>query len=187
MYLLKYNHGNVDIENNKAFIFQKFWASVGNVDFKRGQIIPASYVKVFNQNNNDDDLALLKLANDVSIQPIPVQYDDNIDYEGKRATVYGWGWTDPFGHSPQRLQTTDVVLYGRKQCDRDKVCTNPTITNTNPCSGDSGGPLVLQENGKLVGIVAAGQVVNDVRCQGDKSYYTSTSFYASWIQRTIQD
>ncbi|XP_044731306.1 chymotrypsin-1-like [Chrysoperla carnea] len=186
-WVLSARHCFFDGDDQTKLTTNKFWVSVGNVDFFRGQIIPASNVAVFNQYNNGDDLALLRLVNDVSIQPISVQYDDNINYEGKRATIYGWGWTETFHRSPRVLQTADVVLYGRDQCDRNQVCANPTITKTNACQSDSGGPLVLQENGKLIGIVAAGLVVNDVPCQGDKSFYTSTSYYASWIQRIIQD
>ncbi|XP_044727249.1 chymotrypsin-1-like [Chrysoperla carnea] len=184
-WVLSARHCFFDEYDQTKLVSNRFWVSVGNVDYANGEIIPVIQLALVNFYNNDDDLALLKLMNDVSIQPIPVQYENNKDYEGKRATIYGWGKTEPRGPSSHILKTTDVVLYGRDQCDINQVCFNPTITNSNACGGDSGGPMILQENGKLIGVTRAGEEIGEP-CKGTKTYYTSTSYYASWIQRIIQ-
>ncbi|XP_044731307.1 trypsin-7-like [Chrysoperla carnea] len=171
------------INDNNDLASDAFWVSVGEVNFFNGQIIPVTEIVLFNADSNDDDVALLKLEHNADgIDPVPVQYEDDIDYNGKEATVYGWGVTET-GEGSGVLKTTNLKLWGRDNCGENQVCANPELTNSNVCSGDSGGPMVL--DGVLIAVTNAVSVVDDQPCTGDKSFFASTSFYGGWIQDTI--
>ncbi|XP_044731308.1 trypsin-7-like [Chrysoperla carnea] len=142
--------------------------------------------------DHEDDVILLKLESDVvGIAPVKVQYEDNIDYTGKMATIYGWGITETHQQS-QDLRQTNVELISREECGESRwVCFDPELTNSNACGGDSGGPMVLEENGEtlLIGLAHAVVVWNPppsgTPCEGPKSLYMSTAHYASWIRSII--
>lgn len=164
----------------------QFWVFVGiHNNVLDGQQIKVVKIVAYNAYSNDDDVALLKLEYDVyGILPISVQYDDNIDYKGKIATIYGWGVTET-GQPSHVLKTADVVLWGRDQCLPKSVCSNPEITHTNICDTDWGGPLVLKENGNLIGLARYSFIVDGQPCSGDHAVFSSTSYYGDWIHSVI--
>lgn len=142
--------------------------------------------------DHEDDVILLKLESDVvGITPVKVQYEENIDYTGKMATIYGWGTTET-GNMSNDLKQTNVELISREDCGESRwVCFDPRRTNSNACGGDSGGPMVIEKNGEtlLIGVTHAGLVWNpppsDSPCQGPKTLYMNTAHYASWIRSLI--
>ncbi|XP_044726664.1 fibrinolytic enzyme, isozyme C-like [Chrysoperla carnea] len=171
-------------ENNNV-LSNYFWVSLGNVEWVYGQYVGVNEIVHF--GTNDHDIALLRLERDVyDIGPIPVQVDDYIDYRGRWATIYGWGQTET-GNSPLRLRYANVVLWEREQCDYNKVCLNPEITNTNACFGDSGGPMIMEEGGQTrqIGVAHAVYTLGGGVCNGNKAFYVSTSYYGDFIRDHI--
>lgn len=163
---------------------------VGSNNLYGGHVIKVIDIVVYN-SNPEDDLALLKLESDVKkITPIKVQYEDNLHYGGRLATIYGWGKTELF-NSSSLLRKTNVQLINREQCGQNRfICFDPSLTHSNACSGDSGGPMIVQENGeaRLIGVAHAVYVTKDGSCAeglGKPSLYVSTAYYGSWIQSVV--
>ncbi|XP_044729569.1 trypsin 5G1-like [Chrysoperla carnea] len=184
-WVLSARHCFYDEKEQTKLTSNKWWVSVGNVDFFVGQIIPVVEIHTYNSISNADDIAVLKLEHDANgIQPIPIQYEDNIDYSFNLAAIYGWGRTQSSTFS-EILQVAYVSLLGPNICAKNKICFDPTITDTNACIGDSGGPMVHDQSGKLIGISKAVSVTNDQLCTGHITYYTSTAYYGTFIQNLI--
>lgn len=109
-------------------------------------------------------------------------------YKGLTAKIYGWGRTNPHNRtsSPKKLREAEVEnLF---PCYDDKICFHPAETNA--CLGDSGGPMTAKLNGieTLIGVShAVSSNKHDVPCSGSITSYTSTAYYANWIQTTVYE
>ncbi|KAL3272661.1 hypothetical protein HHI36_014126 [Cryptolaemus montrouzieri] len=120
--------------------------------------------------DNDFSAVFLKkpvVYND-RVQPIEISEEDH--GSGVKGVVSGWGLTE-FGKPSETLRSLKLELEDWDKCqDYFPKPLHPTITRNHICVkpdektttyGDSGGPLVV--NGKLVGLVSFGRMVDQKR------------------------
>jgi len=152
----------------------------------------------YNQRTFINDIALIKLSSPVDyshgISPIclPINLGSQL-FEGKHATVTGWGTTSFQGDSSNTLlevtlpiitNTDCAKLYGFRIQDH-QICTYEE--DKDACQGDSGGPLVsLDDKGhyQQIGIVSFG-----IGC-GDKNrpgVYTRITSFIDWIKDNTKE
>jgi len=157
------------------------------------QIIPRSD---YNENTIDNDVAILKLAQDVQfndyVVPACLPSSSANDYTGQSAVVSGWGTTSEGGSvSPVLKETTvNMVSSSDSSCrgygidDSIKMCGY--MQGTDSCQGDSGGPLVLKEGGKntVIGVVSYGR---GCARTGWAGVYAKVTGYLDWINSNIAD
>ncbi|XP_044739811.1 chymotrypsin-like [Chrysoperla carnea] len=198
------------MQDNLKLFSDEFRVSIGEHNYLKGEIIKVTNFFFYSKANvNDNDIALLKLEHTPKIDAsIPVQYNDNVNYEGENATLYGWGVTnldDQDGSSSvEHLRMVRVGLSSRiiegfehlTEWCKDKICfKSKDNQNKDIGFGDSGGPMTLMIGGveTLVG-VAHGQssikLIDDqkrVKKSEKISSFVRTSYqpYANWIKRTI--
>jgi len=146
----------------------------------------------------ENDIALLKLSQDAkfttSVQPACLPAGD-LEYNGVKATVAGWGTIYFGGPTSQFLQEVNVDIWRNSDCARNYAKLDRKVESTmlcagddtgkDACQGDSGGPLncpISNRNGlpqfELCGIVSWG-----ARC-AEKEFpgvYTRVSKYMNWI------
>ena len=142
---------------------------------------------------NDNDIALLKLAEtQIEISSFPKIANISLP-KGKEAFVAGWGNTIGYPSNeqsfPDRLQELLVPIVDWNICNEaffgeltnNMICAGYLEGGKDSCQGDSGGPLISYENGQsqLIGIVSWGD-----RCaEPNKSgIYTNVQNYISWIE-----
>ncbi|MEM6713108.1 MAG: serine protease [Pseudomonadota bacterium] len=159
-----------------------------------------------------DDIALLELANPISVPTIsfPGADGDGLERSGTDAVVIGWGNTpgeqqisgtvggkggesvvetrEVFETSPLLLGAS-VPIVANRLCDEDgdteTLCAGFEDVRVDACAGDSGGPLHVQTATGFVqvGIVSGGTLCVD---EGERfSTYTRVSAYAEWIRATL--
>jgi len=98
----------------------------------------------------------------IGIQPISLTSSEPA--AGSIAVVSGWGVLS-FGNTfSSQLQTVNVFIRSRLECDyayayyggitENMICAGLTVGGKDHCTGDQGGPLVV--DGQLVGIVSWG-------------------------------
>ncbi|XP_042329708.1 serine protease 27-like [Sceloporus undulatus] len=178
-------------------------------------MLDSSVQKVFSHpdyNGHDGspgDIALVQLTSPVNFTDyiLPVCLPDaSIQFSSEsNCWVTGWGQTQENVNlgAPGTLQELQVDFITRDTCNA-LYNTNPTAEiGTNPilpdmicagyseggkdaCWGDSGGPLVCQLNGiwNLAGVVSWGDGCARANRPG---VYTSVTYYAGWIQATMDD
>uniref|UniRef100_A0A8D8VB12 Phenoloxidase-activating factor 2 n=2 Tax=Cacopsylla melanoneura TaxID=428564 RepID=A0A8D8VB12_9HEMI len=146
------------------------------------------------------------LYNDVAILTMdkPVKYTDTIraiclprgraGYEGKIATVIGWGSLRESGPQPAVLQKVNIPVWTNSECKArygpaapggivdHMICAGRATKDS--CTGDSGGPLMVNE-GKWtqVGIVSWG-----IGC-GKGEYpgvYSRVTYFMPWITKNLK-
>lgn len=152
----------------------------------------------FTDRNFKNDIALLRLQNDVTnITPIPLAANLNGLATGDLLKVMGWGTTieNVDSSSSDTLLEVDVPYVSLAKCresynglDSSQVCAGD-ITNggVDSCQGDSGGPLVRNVNGNLqiLGIVSFGNGCGQI---GFPGVYTNVAHFnttTNWINDTI--
>merc|ERR1712179_199236 len=124
----------------------------------------------YNSKTIINDIALLKLSSPVGyshgISPVclPINQASQL-FDGKDATVTGWGTTSYQGTTSNTLLEVTLPVISNTECAslngfsirEDQVCTYEE--NKDACQGDSGGPLVWADgNGhyQQIGIVSYG-------------------------------
>ena len=128
----------------------------------------------YNENNDKNDIALLKLKNPLDLaEYTPVCLPErNQMFVGETAWVYGWGLFENGNPdlSPVLRQTTQQVIASDK-CEQiwqflnifpSQLCA--LAQDQDSCTGDSGGPLTVEVDGRHILIGAASYVkvhVND--------------------------
>ncbi|MEZ4868700.1 MAG: serine protease [Caldilineaceae bacterium] len=152
----------------------------------------------YNPNTNDNDIALLQLAEPAAlnnavaaIYPIVLPDDGALTTVGTMATVTGWGTTAEGGTLARQLMEVEVPIVSNAQCDQsygiitdNMICAGYADGGQDSCQGDSGGPLVVPDGDgwKLTGIVSFG-----FGCARPDFYgvYTRVSRYVTWLEQTI--
>ncbi len=145
------------------------------------------------------DMALIKISNDLRVQPPPNQvkpislYAGSDPPAGRPITAYGWGRT-----SARSLNSNLILLKIGLQVMNRPLCvpegkrlgwtvgkgflcaTSPPGTTGKTCSGDSGGSVIDNQTGQLVAVISGG----GPKCapDNDPSFYSSVSEYRSWIK-----
>jgi len=171
-------------------------------EFKVAQIIRRSD---YNQGNKDNDIALLKLAEDIEfnedVQPICLPDSKFNDYTRNWGVVTGWGKTSFNGISSHVLKKAglEVISNKSKYCvvgalgwgalgmeypGQEKICGYNEGTDS--CQGDSGGPLVYEENGRCtqIGVVSYGHECAKI---GHAGVYARVTNYLEWIKENAKD
>ena len=99
------------------------------------------------------DLAILRLANPVSVTPISVDLTTtDSDFQGALVTLVGYGASDGTDNSGVGARRS-VVLPVEGVCSRLLTIGG---ADANACLGDSGGAVLLQ--GRLVGVISGGKL-----------------------------
>jgi secreted trypsin-like serine protease len=152
------------------------------------------YVHPDYQNGAATDVALLKLTTPISsITPVTLATDtfmNDFAPAGTMMSVSGWGVTRENGDIANLLQTVDVPLVPREQCNAPsaydgqisdtEICAGYQHGTRDSCQGDSGGPLVTLGAGQYVqtGIVSWGE-----GCALPDKYgvYARVASFSNWI------
>ncbi|XP_054747638.1 chymotrypsin-1-like [Anastrepha obliqua] len=144
----------------------------------------------YNTPSSHNDIALLNLNASIvfneKTQPIELPTEQMT--EGDEVILTGWGTTELYGDTPEKLQVVYLKYLPYKKCaemlnyeasmDYGHMCTY-TKYGEGACHGDSGGPLV--NDGKLVGVVNWGYPC----AIGYPDMHASIFFYMDWIRRTL--
>ncbi|KAF9421594.1 hypothetical protein HW555_002527 [Spodoptera exigua] len=146
-----------------------------------------------------NDVAVLTIDQPVIfskyVRPICLPVGGRSTYQGKIATVIGWGSLRESGPQPSVLQEVSIPVWSNQECKLKyggaapggivdhMLCAGKASMDS--CSGDSGGPLMVNENGRWtqVGIVSWG-----IGC-GKGQYpgvYTRVTYFLPWIQKNAQ-
>lgn len=146
------------------------------------------------------DIALIKLNNDLRVQPPSSQvrpislYAGNDPPGGRGITAYGWGRTSTASlNSNLILLKIGLQIMSRPQCvpegkrlgwtvGKDFLCATSLPGNSGKtCRGDSGGSVVDNQTGRLVAVISGG----GPKCapDNDPSFYSSISEYRLWIKK----
>lgn len=146
------------------------------------------------------DIALIKLENDLRVQPPPNQvrpislYAGNDPPAGRGITAFGWGRTSAASlNSNLILLKIGLQVMSRPQCvpegkrlgwtvSKSFVCATSLPGNSGKtCSGDSGGSVIDDQTRQLVAVISGG----GPKCapDNDPSFYSSISEYRSWIKK----
>ena len=155
-------------------------------------------------SDSEGDIALLELANEVSVAPASLADTDaeELAGSGTSATVVGWGMVDTRNlerpkYDP-RLREGTVPLVSRQKCNKelayyfdgavyaDQLCAGFASGEVDACYGDSGGPLYRKAAGKqqLIGVVSGG-FADECEVPYAYSQYSDVEFYRSWITQFV--
>lgn len=166
-------------------------ANARRVGVKRLEVHPK-----WDEDTNDNDIALLELAAPVTpsptITPIRFATTEKEPTAGTLLTVSGWGATKEGGASSILLMTVDVPVVPISRCNRSAsyngaatrrmVCAGGDEGGKDSCQGDSGGPAVtIDDEPTVVGVVSWG-----LGCARPWKYgvYTRVGAFAEWIRKT---
>ncbi len=162
----------------------------------------------WNTNTNDNDIALLKLAQPIAyrqggggqlpiqgVVPVPTTIGA---LTGVTSTVTGWGNTlgqpNPGGiNYPSALHEVEVPIISNQACSTsydgitdNMLCAGFTAGGKDSCQGDSGGPLVVRNNAlnrwEQAGVVSFGSGCARPNFPG---IYTRVSRYTDWINNLV--
>ncbi|XP_023243442.1 clotting factor B-like [Centruroides sculpturatus] len=143
-----------------------------------------------------NDIAILKLNSSIlNVTPVLMPSRKN-RYNGKIATVIGWGDTSYGGRPAESLQQAAIRVIPNNQCNAsysrlkisslpkgitsEFLCAGISTGGKDACQGDSGGPLVTSSSSgyRIIGIVSFGY-----QCAkpGFPGVYTRVSNYLKWI------
>jgi len=154
----------------------------------------------FYEDYQDDETAEEEEEEEEEVEIIHnFEYKDKCTtyYDGRWATVYGWGSTFKFdgscilrkankklypNHHRLCLDENDYVL------DEDKVCGYNPNWESDTCQGDSGGGMVVHGRNntppELVGVVSYGEGCGDLKKPG---IYARVQYFTGWIRSIITD
>ncbi len=176
--------------------------SQGPTSGSQGQRRKVSQIIVhpsYNENNFDNDLALLRLVAPfdlgAKIQTLPfVTPADAARFAaGEMATVAGWGRINPPPLEPIQwpddLMEVDVPIVAQSICNTayaggitaNMICAGYASGGKDSCQGDSGGPLIVPDGSG--GWLQAGIVSWGDGCALPSKYgvYTRLANYTAWI------
>lgn len=142
----------------------------------------------------DNDIGLVKLSSPVTftdqIAPacLPFKFP-KATFNGRMATVTGWGTTTYQGTVSNILQEISLPVVGKAQCENFSSVAGSLTDNMfctyeagkDSCQGDSGGPLVYEQTGRqyLIGVVSWGKGCAQVDNPG---VYAKVNNYLGWIE-----
>jgi len=193
------------------------WVGDQNLKGPNGERIPISEIIIhenYNFNNNQNDIAVVKLARPATKgknvklpAPSIVGLFEPVVTEGLTTTIVGWGKLKDADDSkfPSQLQQVSVPIANRQQCVQNYLNTDAKIQITDlmicagfpqggkdSCQGDSGGPLVSpigNYNNSFIsaGDVQIGVVSFGIGCAVPNFFgvYTRVSAYGDWISGKI--
>tara|TARA_Y100000589_G_scaffold226972_1_gene214471 strand:- start:1949 stop:2761 length:813 start_codon:yes stop_codon:yes gene_type:complete len=159
----------------------------------------------YDDDSLDNDIALLKLADEVTEYPFITLAGTQHNSEGTDSTVIGWGnlrSTEEGGfETPEVLQEVNVPLVSQEECEaglnevvppyydisltNNMICAGFPQGGKDACQGDSGGPMGIKDrSGNFIqnGIVSWG-----IGCARPQAFgvYTRVSNYRDWVNSKI--
>lgn len=162
--------------------------------YERIQVIQQIPHPNYNSDTEDNDVALLELAQVSAQTPIAWNTDSAYNAAGLTSTVIGWGNTVYPGYSyPEMLMQVDVPIVSDAACSAaypgeitsNMLCAGYAAGGKDSCQGDSGGPLMVSiGSGSYVqvGVVSWGE---GCALAGYYGVYTRVSNYAAWISSYV--
>jgi len=152
----------------------------------------------YNSTAITDDIAIIEIAPlDLAnlprgILPVCLPTDPSNLYEGKVATISGWGLllsASLGGTQPDILQEITLPVITNAACGQSyeivvresQICVHEP--NRGSCQGDSGGPLIHLNGNQatLIGVTSYGSTV----CTQHPSAFTRVTSYLTWIADTV--
>ncbi|XP_068200999.1 chymotrypsinogen A-like [Palaemon carinicauda] len=155
----------------------------------------------FNRETKENDIALLRLAedlnfSDLSVAPVCLPFPGTTEtFADIKATATGWGVLE-YGTSvfPSELQEVEVDVVNNSVCMEaygkfhtitdNMLCAGAEGGGKDTCEGDSGGPLVTEINGAFtqIGIASSG-----IGCGSEDFFgvYTRVTRYMNWIASKV--
>jgi secreted trypsin-like serine protease len=117
-----------------------------------------------------NDLAILKLKQDLPAPMTPAVLADQPVLAGKKAILAGYGTLDNrTGMNSRSLRMVDVEVTNVDTSKKRIDTNNPYINNKKgACAGDSGGSIFI--DGKLYGALSIGTTIRGGGCGGWNSY-----------------
>lgn len=131
-----------------------------------------------------NDLALVKLVEDLPYPMLPAALADRPISAGVKATLAGYGTVDNrFGMDGKTLRKVDVKVTN-VDTEKKRIDTNNPYANnrTGACAGDSGGSIFI--GSKLYGALSIGTTLRGGGCGGWNSYtniYEYIDKIAIWV------
>lgn len=158
--------------------------------YERIQVIRQIQHPSYNSSTDDNDIALLELAQTSTQTTIAWNTNSAYNAAGTNSTVIGWGNTAyPSTSYPEMLMQVDVPIVSNATCSAsypgeitsNMLCAGYAEGGKDACQGDSGGPLMVAvDSGSYVqvGIVSWG-----IGCAlaGYYGVYPRVSNYGTWI------
>ncbi|RXN31683.1 complement C1s subcomponent-like protein [Labeo rohita] len=154
------------------------------------------------QNNFDNDIALIKMSDRVplssNLRPVclPNKTHEHV-MEGMMGTVSGFGGFEKglkseilhYGHI--REYSSEECVFGDMPVTDNMFCAGDDVQHTDSCRGDAGGPLFLpmlgygtkEQRYEVRGIVSWGPP--ECGNKMSKSFYTKVQNYLDWIRETM--
>lgn len=125
----------------------------------------------YNSGTQDNDIAILILATNSAVTPLPIDQGAQAlnAFDGQQVKAIGWGTTSQGGNAARNLKEVDVPVVSQDVCNgrtayrnsitKRMICAGLAAGGADSCQGDSGGPLVKNINGvqTLVGVVSWGE------------------------------
>ena len=148
----------------------------------------------YNSGTQDNDIALLELAEASSQTPIAWNTSSAYNAAGLTSTVIGWGTTSyPTTSYPEMLMQVNVPIVSNATCSAsypgqitsNMLCAGYAAGGKDSCQGDSGGPLMVSTGSGSyvqVGVVSWG---DGCALAGYYGVYTRVSNYAAWISSYV--
>lgn len=170
-----------DLNPSQVRVGTQTWNSGGSV----ARVVSKTNHPTWNGTNGD--IALLKLDQNLSQQPITIAASGGA--QGTPTRLIGWGsTTGERGDRPTQLMQVDLkVVSGctNQFNSQYELCLGDDNPQTSACYGDSGGPSIIQVNGawQLTGATnRAGQ--NRHPCQSNTAaIYANVPAYKAWIDQ----
>ncbi|MFG1995259.1 S1 family peptidase [Actinoplanes sp. NPDC048988] len=108
----------------------------------------------------------------------------------QKVRLLGWGKTTyDATQPPPVLQQLDTRLATSSTCavagiTAGELCVAAAANGGSPCFGDSGGPALARRAGSWALLGSASRGTDESTCTG-AMIYTDATYYAGWIERTI--
>ena len=162
------------------------------IDVQRVVYTADSGLPAYNPNLSDHDIALVELANDATVEPVPfIGANAANTSAGEPMTVIGWGLLEEGGNASDTLQQVTVPLFSQGSCAAlygqagipitgNMICAG--LNGKDSCQGDSGGGAFvtdpLQNRDRVAGVVSFG-----IGCARPNfpGVYTKVDNYVTWI------
>ena len=150
--------------------------------------------KKYNHLLHSNDIALIELENDISIQKVNLVTNNELDYTQpyNEATLIGWGDIIEGEETsfPADLMEVDVPIVSNEECKESygdliksyNICDGYKEGGKDSCQGDSGGPLIVKD--EFNNFLIAGIVSWAYGC-AEPGYFgvnTRISQYEDWIK-----
>ncbi|ROT74645.1 CUB-serine protease [Penaeus vannamei] len=146
----------------------------------------------------DNDIALLRVKTiEFSARVGPVCLPQpSTSYEGRSATVTGWGTLSSGGDTSDVLMEVRVPTLSERECKEsyqgyitaNMFCAGLPDGGKDSCQGDSGGPMVAPRQDDPQRYEQIGVVSWGIGCAepGNPGVYTIVANYITWIQAEMQ-